>query len=584
MRYVLILMQLDLSLSLPYWLAYVRAEATRYAEDLDRRMHTLLDEQSTDGRALRAPLAMVAHQLDAAYHAVGHMSQRLPTSTALFESIPSRNDLHGKMRTLIHDWEHRARTFHPTLFTPSVPLSLRSVELEGVADGKVALVDELPAWTYASPLDMIQGEWTSGVYVPSTSEVSEEVHRRLNHFFEQMYNIPMHLSAGALPARIVALEQPASDLLHRFEETLDSVSKRGRAGATEFVHRASRAVHDMEDAVYQAACELAREGRVLISYDNLPMLWRNNDCIHTGYRFIPVRNWTTLLRSIFQIHNETGNIHTHLGGLVLVAGLYYFAGALDSLTTPMDRWIQTLYLIAAAKCLACSVSWHVMAGCADLQWFQCFACIDYTGISWLVAASLLTLVYNGFYCQPHLIALYSVGVFALGATMGILPWAPWFDDPKNRSLRISLFIFMALVGLVPFSHGAYLHGFWRMYAFYAPVLPSLASYVAGVAVYAMRFPEKYWPGRFDLVGHSHQMWHIAIVVAIALHFRAILLFHENRFAYSHVSGSCPSMQWPSLNVAAAWPWLSLQASSTWPWLVENLGAVRGALSQHLPDL
>lgn len=542
-------MQLDLPLSLPYWLAYVRSEALRYARSMDHGVHSLLRDREGGESVLYTPIQSMTHQLDMAYQALGNMSQRLPIPTgSLSESLPSRGDVSEKLHALMHDWERRARTFHPTLFAPQGSVSLRSLGWDASMQDEVG--NSVPAWAYTSPLPSMEGDWT---------QFSEEVHRRLNALFEQMHHMPVRLRSTSLPTSLAALEAPASDLLHRFEETLESISERGRASAAHLVQRASQAVHDVEDALYQAACELAREGQELISYQALPTLWRNNDCIHTGYRFIPVRNWTTLLGSIFQIHNETGNIHTHLGGLLLVVALFWFTGSLDPHTTTMDRWIQTLYLLAAAKCLMCSVSWHVMAGCADSQWFQCFACIDYTGISWLVAASLLTLVYNGFYCQPQLIALYSVGVFLLGLTMGVVPWASWFNDPKNRSLRISLFIFMALVGVVPFSHGAYLHGYGRMYTFFAPVFPSLASYVAGVVVYAMRFPEKYWPGRFDLVGHSHQTWHVAIVLAIALHYRAILLFHENRFTYSQVDGICPSWSGLRLPLGAAWEALTQHA-------------------------
>lgn len=539
-------MQLDLQFSLPYWLAYLRSEAARHAHDIDQRMHAILESHDSSDNVLKASISMMTHQLDVVYHALGNLSQRLPMGpSALYDSLPSQSDMSHKLQTLMKDWEQHAHMPNPALFPQSGPLSFGSLGWNATMEPDANA--SVPAWSYSSPLGMIQGDWSPMVHMPSREQVSDEVQRRLHTFMEQMHSMPMRLSQASLPASLAAWETPASELFHRFEEKLGEMSEQGRSGATHLVQRANQAVHDLEDALYQAARELAREGRVLISYQSLPTLWRNNDCIHTGYRFIPVRNWTTLLGSIFQIHNETGNIHTHLGGLVLIGALFWFSGSLDSLTTTTDRWIQTLYLLAAAKCLVCSVSWHVMAGCADLNWFQCFACIDYTGISWLVAASLLTLVYNGFYCQPNLIALYSVGVFMLGTTMGVLPWYPWFDDPKNRTLRISLFVIMALVGLVPFTHGMYLHGFKHMIYFFSPIIPSIASYIAGVVVYALRFPEKYWPGRFDLLGHSHQMWHIAIVLAIALHYRAILLFHKDRFTYSQVDGTCPSF-------AGSLPW------------------------------
>lgn len=53
----------------------------------------------------------------------------------------------------------------------------------------------------------------------------------------------------------------------------------------------------------------------------------------------------------------------------------------------------------------------------------------------------------------------------------------------------------------------------------APVLPSCASYIAGLVLYASHFPECYfvtgWWGRAG--GGSHALWHCFIVVAIRSH-------------------------------------------------------------------
>ena len=38
-------------------------------------------------------------------------------------------------------------------------------------------------------------------------------------------------------------------------------------------------------------------------------------------------------------------------------------------------------------------------------------------------------------------------------------------------------------------------------------------YIFGATFYATRFPECKWPGRFDLVFQSHQIFHVMVVVA-----------------------------------------------------------------------
>lgn len=63
-----------------------------------------------------------------------------------------------------------------------------------------------------------------------------------------------------------------------------------------------------------------------------------------------------------------------------------------------------------------------------------------------------------------------------------------------------------------------------------PIIPSLASYIAGLLFYATHFPECVLPidsPRFAwLGGGSHALWHIFIVWAISLHRDGLTLLKE----------------------------------------------------------
>ncbi|CAE7764538.1 HHP4, partial [Symbiodinium pilosum] len=41
-------------------------------------------------------------------------------------------------------------------------------------------------------------------------------------------------------------------------------------------------------------------------------------------------------------------------------------------------------------------------------------------------------------------------------------------------------------------------------------------------VYSRSIPERYRPGRFDLVGNSHQLWHVLIYAAVAAYSEALV--------------------------------------------------------------
>ena len=41
----------------------------------------------------------------------------------------------------------------------------------------------------------------------------------------------------------------------------------------------------------------------------------------------------------------------------------------------------------------------------------------------------------------------------------------------------------------------------------------------GAVVYALRIPERWRPGAFDIYFHSHQLFHIAVIIAAAVHYK-----------------------------------------------------------------
>lgn len=253
----------------------------------------------------------------------------------------------------------------------------------------------------------------------------------------------------------------------------------------------------------------------LLEYSELPYEWQNNPYVLTGYRFYesPLK----CLASAFQIHNETGNIWTHLAGFLFlcVVGLYIYpqSPAFSDMGF-YDRVIFFVFLAAALKCLVCSALWHTFAHIANLGAMKSLACLDYVGISVLIAASIVTMEWHGFYCNSTSQLCYVGFTSALGLLGVIIPWFPWFDKVENRHWRIMFFLGIAISGVVPMSHIVYTQTFSRTWAFFYPVLKSLLCYIFGVVVYASHFPEKLKPGLFDKLGNSHQIWHLAILGGI----------------------------------------------------------------------
>lgn len=54
-------------------------------------------------------------------------------------------------------------------------------------------------------------------------------------------------------------------------------------------------------------------------------------------------------------------------------------------------------------------------------------------------------------------------------------------------------------------------------------------YIGGALVYGFRIPEKCFPKTFDLIGSSHQIFHIAVLGGFAVQFNdALRLYNDSK--------------------------------------------------------
>lgn len=97
-----------------------------------------------------------------------------------------------------------------------------------------------------------------------------------------------------------------------------------------------------------------------------------------------------------------------------------------------------------------------------------------------------------------------------------------------------MFVLMGLSAVVPVLHGIRIYGvahLQRAIGLNWVVLQG-ALYIAGAGLYAARVPEKWAPGRFDIWGSSHQIFHVLVVLAAAAHLVGLV----RAFDYRHGEG------------------------------------------------
>ncbi|KAI8871735.1 Hly-III related protein, partial [Ramicandelaber brevisporus] len=266
--------------------------------------------------------------------------------------------------------------------------------------------------------------------------------------------------------------------------------------------------------------------RRLLFYDELPKPWRDNPHVTSGYRYL--NSMYQCMRSIVQIHNETLNIWTHLLPFFIFFAILSQGLMAELMVYGADRLFFVLFLSAACMCLLCSTIYHTfMCHCRKSILRSCVT-VDYIGISLLICASVGSVIYYGFYGRTLARTIYLSLVAFVAAIGVVLPWYRWFDRSENRFARVAIFILMACSGAIPAAHLTLIHGIIPMLYYTYPLLISLGSYLVGVFIYANQYPERIWPGKFDVIGHSHQLWHLAVVGGIYFHYWATWHFYEHR--------------------------------------------------------
>jgi adiponectin receptor len=107
--------------------------------------------------------------------------------------------------------------------------------------------------------------------------------------------------------------------------------------------------------------------------------------------------------------------------------------------------------------------------------------------------------------------------------------------PRFRVYRTALFTALGGSGLFPMMHLVIKQGF--MYTRYAAsfdyVICMGLMYVLGGCLYASRIPERWFPGKFDLWLHSHQIFHLLVVGAALVHYKGTMA--ALKFRHTHLS-------------------------------------------------
>lgn len=175
-------------------------------------------------------------------------------------------------------------------------------------------------------------------------------------------------------------------------------------------------------------------------------------------------------------------------------------------------------MCGAMFCLLTSSACHLLS-CHSKLYSYVMLRLDYTGISVLIVTSFYPLVYYSFMCQPVLCNLYIGFITVFGIATSLVSLLPVFQTSRYRPVRSALFLAMGMSGFVPIVHKLVMFGHQPEALLTTGYeLMMGAFYVFGVMVYVARVPERWKPGKFDLAGHSHQLFHVMVIAGACSHY------------------------------------------------------------------
>ena len=334
--------------------------------------------------------------------------------------------------------------------------------------------------------------------------------------------------ARAMKFREQGFCNAANTVIEGGRRMVDEGIGRAKVAVDDSIERAMKAAEALDIRIAHAVSQAKKNG--LITFQDLPAPWQVNPHITRGYRFSESK--VHILRSTLTISNELVNIWSHAIGLLIVLSIafYFYPSSVNfSLSTTADKVIAAVFFFAACKCLVCSCLWHTMNCVANRTLLERFACVDYTGISLLIAASIMTTEYTAFYCEPVSRWIYMVTTALLGLGGVVLPWHPRFNGQDMAWVRVAFYVALSATGFLPVLQLSLTRGPDAAFEFYTPIAKSLLVYLLGAVVYASKVPERWCPGMFDYVGGSHNLWHVAVLGGILFHYSAMQSFFGHAF-------------------------------------------------------
>jgi adiponectin receptor len=259
-----------------------------------------------------------------------------------------------------------------------------------------------------------------------------------------------------------------------------------------------------------------RETLPLYHISEIPEWMTDNKFILHGYR--AGYTMKMCVRSLFSLHNETMNVWTHLLGFLFFAafGVAMFLYVLSPVW--LHYFIFGLMSVSCMACLCCSTVFHLFSAHYNESICRRLHSLDYFGITCLVIGSFVPMCFLAFACEPELKWMYLTMICVLGFVGLVGPFYSFWTTPEFKTYKMLVYTFMVGSGVFPIIHVNFIMPVSSSAPFATGMALELLLYLTGMLIYIFKAPERFFPGRFDIWFHSHQVWHVFVLLAAMVHF------------------------------------------------------------------
>ena len=186
----------------------------------------------------------------------------------------------------------------------------------------------------------------------------------------------------------------------------------------------------------------------------------------------------------------------------------------------LEKWPIYIFLLSAFLCLIFSTIFH-MVGNMSQKIHKYFSRFDYGGISLLISGSTFPPYFYFFYCDKVYQIIYLIFISFFGLCVFLYSFNEKFHLKETKKIRGTLFLIFGISAGIPILHMAFfgkdIKGFFGMPKLFFWYIGGLC-YILGAFLFMFRFPEKLFPGKFDIIGSSHQIFHILVVFGVLFHY------------------------------------------------------------------